>query len=109
MPDDIHLEEYKSLRDEVLKKVAAAETLEFYAAGAVAAVYAWLAGNKVPGTAWLWHVPVVFPILGALRAWTLDRQLGVIGDYLARIEKNLSPEKGGWEEFKTTRIGRFKD
>jgi hypothetical protein len=109
MSDNFNLEEYKSLRDEALKKVATAEALEFYAAGAVAAVYAWLASNNVPETAWLWVVPVMFPILGALRAWTLDRQLGVIGDYLKGLEQALSPGTERWESYRVSNIGRYKD
>src|SRR5262245_19983482 len=100
---DFSREEYRTLRDEVLRKVDAAEKLAYYAAGAVGAVYAWMAANKVVSGSRLWYVPVMFPLLGGLRAWVLGRQIKVIGGYLCELESDLGRDRKapeGWEKYR---------
>lgn len=112
MHKEFSREEYRTLRDEVLRKVDAAEKLAYYAAGAVGAVYAWMAASKVVAGSPLWYVPVMFPLLGGLRAWVLGRQVTVIGGYLYELERDLGQDRqkpGGWEKYRKHHAGRFLD
>ena len=101
------IEEFKALRQEILQKVDAAFRLEVYAVTGVAAVYAWLVTQRAAIPRSVWFIPVLFPLLGLLRAKTLGHQMVVAGKYLRLLEKRMRPkgldDEGdivhGWEGY----------
>jgi hypothetical protein len=91
--------EYELLKSEVQSYVAESRSLETYAVGGAVAVYAWLATHHddLPSRV-IWLVPLIFPILGAVRAWALGAHIEVIGSYLGKLECELQGTPG-WEAF----------
>ena len=61
------LEEFKTLRQEILQKVEASSRLEVFAVTGAAAVYAWLGTRDVAVARAVWFIPCLFPILGYMR------------------------------------------
>ncbi len=101
---DFDLEEFKALRQEILQKVDAISKLEVLAIGGAAAVYAWLGTRTVPTPRLIWFIPLLFPVLGWLRAHYLGRQVSMAGGYLEILEKRLRPvpllgPAHGWEGY----------
>ena len=109
---EFDLEEFKALREEILQKVDAISKLEVVCVGGAAAVYAWLGTRAVPTPTELWFIPVLFPLLGGIRAYYLGRQTVMAGDYIRTLEKRLRPAPltirqpragthvvHGWEEY----------
>jgi hypothetical protein len=112
MSDEFSLEEYRTLRTEVLAKVDAVEKLSLFAAGAVAAVYSWLATQEVRSSSVLWYLPVLFPALGAFRARMIGSQIKVLGEYLRLLEEELGGSRSraiGWEKYRQCHLSRFMD
>jgi hypothetical protein len=100
--EEFDLEEFKALRAEILLKVEAISKLELTAVGGAAAVYAWLGTRTpdVPGV--IWFLPVLFSLLGWVRAYFLGKQITMAGDYLLHLETRLRlrpvyQQVHGWE------------
>ncbi|HEV2146004.1 MAG TPA: hypothetical protein VGR37_01160 [Longimicrobiaceae bacterium] len=111
-PTAFTLEEYRSLRTELLAKLEAARATQVYAVGAAAAYYAWLNGlqDAPPRLSALWFVPVGIAVLGLLRNLDLRNQVKVIGEYLAVIEEQVAdsrPEQLGWEHHLNRNRARY--
>ena len=71
-----------------------------------------MAASKVVAGSPLGYVPVMFPLLGGLRAWVLGRQIEVIGGYLHELERDLGKDRKsleGWEEYRQRHASRFVD
>src|SRR5664280_2732559 len=98
---DFYKSQYEGLRREVELNLTQARSVERYAAIAAGVVWAWLATNGTPaGYGWCWFIPVVFPILGALRSYAIHGHYGLIGSYLRLLEKHVcDPNLPGWETF----------
>jgi hypothetical protein len=97
------LEEFKALRAEILLKVEAISKLEVIAVGGAAGVYGWLGTRTFAVPEEIWFLPVLFSLLGWVRAYFLGRQITVAGEYLLLLEKRLRPscpvyeQVHGWE------------
>lgn len=98
-------EEYLSLRKEIEGSLSDLSTLENNSLLAIAAVYSWLASQ---GT--LDHFfkliaassPVFIAVFGALRAYSVNKHLGLIGLYIKRVEavtRSGDSDFSGWEHF----------
>jgi hypothetical protein len=86
------------LRQEILYHLQETRKLEVYVVGGLAALYAWLCTAHAAKL--VWYVGVLFPLLGALRAWASLRRIGEIAAYLRQLEGRFftdptGPE--GWE------------
>ena len=105
---ELDLEEFKSLREEILQKVEASYRLEIIAVSGAAAVYAWLATRPIVSPP-MWLVPIFFPIFGFLRAQKMGHQMLVASDYLKLLERRIRPSElsgekvgsdvHGWETY----------
>ena len=99
------LEEYKTLHTELNQHVQETLALERYAIAGIAAVFSWLASRKTGATPlpeWVWFVPILLPLAGGLRCLALYKYIGLIAEYLGRLEKELGPTRPadmGWEKF----------
>jgi hypothetical protein len=85
------LEEYKSLRAEIVQKVEISARLEVFAVTGAAAVYAWLATRDDAIPRAIWFIPCLFPTLGFWRAKKLGDQMVIAGTYLELIERRRRP------------------
>ncbi|GAA0548653.1 hypothetical protein GCM10009098_15320 [Rheinheimera aquimaris] len=98
-------EEYLSLRKEIENSLSDLSTLEKNSLLGIAAVYSWLASQEclLPFFAYVAAgVPFFISIFGALRAYSVNKHLGIIGAYINRIEVVTHPgdaEYAGWEHF----------
>jgi hypothetical protein len=99
-PNDDWLEMYKTLHDERVSLGEETRKLEVLAVTGVAALYAWLATNRVHGAPWLIALPLV--ILASFRAAVLGERILIIKDYLKTLESHLFPDESkifGYEQF----------
>jgi hypothetical protein len=98
---DLHKEEYQTLRKEVETAMSELNSLESGALITVAGIFAWLFTHKVEGVIVLgWFIPFALVFFCILRAWTINRHLGWLGEYLKRYETALiKPPLSGWEHF----------
>jgi hypothetical protein len=98
-------EEFLSLRKEVENALADLSSLERNCVLAMSAVYAWLISQASLGGLDKrigWGIPVLLSVFSALRGYSLNRHLGVIGSYIRNIEKLNKPggaDAIGWETF----------
>lgn len=97
--NQLMLEEYKSLIEEIKSLAVETRQLELYCAGAVFAIYSWFfTSNMTIKFAWLF--PVLIPLLGLIRSWAFYRRIRQISDYIKLIESQYFadlPEISGWE------------
>jgi hypothetical protein len=98
---DLYKEEYQTLRKEVEVAMSELNVLESACALSVAAIYAWLAVNGSEGLLRVaWYLPSALVGFCILRAWSILRHLGWLGEYLQKYEKlYLQPTLLGWEHF----------
>ena len=113
-------EEYGKLRGELESHVEETLRLERYAVVGIAAVFAWLLKEiEHPGsmTIWAWYVPVMLPLVGGLRSFLLYQHIGLIAEYLSKLETALyadtngnrnGEEKFGWEFFLGLRRNKYR-
>jgi hypothetical protein len=88
---DLLFEQYKTLREEAVALAGETRNLEVITIGAIAALYAWLATEKIEGPVW-WIGPGL-AVLGALRASALFIRILQIAEYLRAIEKHWFESK----------------
>ncbi|MEA2974589.1 MAG: hypothetical protein QOF19_109 [Alphaproteobacteria bacterium] len=82
------LEEYKNCKQQILEDIKWMDQLEVYVVGAVATVYVFVFAQKEPTLAKLISIIPLFVVCaGALRTAALDSTIGVLNDYLVKIEK----------------------
>ena len=98
---DLYKEEYQTLRKEVETAMSELNTLESSALLAVAAIFAWLVTHKSDGVIRLgWFIPAALVFFCILRAWSINRHLGWLGEYLKGHESaHIQPQLRGWEHF----------
>jgi hypothetical protein len=102
-------EEYISLRKEIEAMLLELSTLERSCVLAIAAVYAWLAAPIATHqslspfhSAVAWGAPFFLAFFGALRAYSINKHFGTVGEYISKIEdvtKKEDPTFEGWEHF----------
>jgi hypothetical protein len=114
MSQDFHLEEYRALRAEVLDRIKACHDLEPIAAGAAAAVYAWVGSTQTTlrPTSLILLLPILFAAFGGLRSWFLLCQITALGKYLTEIESRYIGEDDpliGWEKYRKTKANVGQD
>lgn len=98
-------EEYLTLRKEVESNVAELANLEKLCVGGVAGIFAWVSKNSGDLNGFenfAWMVPSLLPVFGMLKANAIGVHLGILGDYLLKIERaqlteGMNPE--GWESY----------
>lgn len=102
---DLHrsflLEEYKSLRAEILYLVPQSYLFEATVLVGVGAVYSWLFSRDPSNVNPLvWWLPCGMTVLGAIRELGVRIRLFQLADYIRRIESDfLNDENCGWEHF----------
>ena len=104
---DFHLREYELLKKEVSEQVEHTRKLEIYAAGGIAAFYAWFIASvsKTPPMSLpsiVLAIPMLLALLGAWRAWAALTRITEIAGYLIEVEAVLALKdpKLGWETFR---------
>ena len=117
----IKMEQYRSLRGEILDKIKQMHLIELYAIVAVSAYYAWLfnrclppiLGESVPLGTWAlyfgratpWLMPVFIPLFGWWRNWKYAESIRRLAKYLRCIEAQFAREglaigpRNGWETY----------
>jgi hypothetical protein len=107
---EIHLSQYSLLREEVVSHVAETRRVEVYAVGGVAAVYAWLVTHGIELSA-AWFIPVMFPLLGAIRSYALFKRVQLIAIYLRDLEVYWfgASSPHGWERFFEEKVRKTKE
>lgn len=95
--------EYDALRREIELQIAERRKAENQILIAIAAVYAWVLTRDHPLDPILFRVALALPAglacLGFLRWMGIQLRTMTIGEYLHRVEAELSPEGFGWERF----------
>ena len=97
--NEIQLEEYKLLTQEIKDLLKEARQLELYCGGAVAALYSWyITVNLTSGIGWF--LPLLIPVLGIIRSWAFHDRAQQISKFLMKIEASVlgnNEMQGGWE------------
>ena len=104
-----HVEQYKTLREEIMHHIREADRTGFWAVTAAGAVYAWLFVNKVSLTA-AWYLPPAIILFSGLRALASTRRMMDIAKYLMRIETisfGNDDNLCGWERHLQTHVGHY--
>lgn len=101
---DLRKEEYRTLRKEIESQMTELGHLERNCVFAAAAVYAWLVndGEFTSVEKAGWFIPILFPLFGALRSWSVGRHLSELGRYVQQIESAYLTDPQlpkGWEHF----------
>ena len=111
MTFNIREEEWKALRSECKNHVDETRRIEKLTVGAAGAVYAWLITHttEIASFGWyVWIVPMLFSVLGALRSWALGKEIQITAEYLLLLENEFTDECKtglGWEKFFAPRRG----
>ena len=95
--DQFYIEEYKTLKAELLALVDESKKVETFAVAAVAALYAWLASQHI-AVFLVWFVPVLIPLFGFFRCWLLLRRIDHMSGYIRR-ELEKKHDCPGWESY----------
>jgi hypothetical protein len=93
LDDDVKLEEYKHLNEEISNLVKDTRALEIYVAGAVMAYYAWVLSHCVSDTWLIWVPPALAVFFGAWRSLANFNRMLEISDFLQQTYK-----AAGWEK-----------
>ncbi|MEM9043690.1 MAG: hypothetical protein AAGC81_03265 [Pseudomonadota bacterium] len=99
---DFHLEEYKSLRAEMMSLQGERRLTDRLGASAIVAIYAWLltTGGSIPDLLARLNflLPSVVAYLCYLQSTRISKGIRTVGTYLAHFEKKYAdPEICGWE------------
>ncbi|MEM8791468.1 MAG: hypothetical protein AAGE80_07610 [Pseudomonadota bacterium] len=99
---DFHLEEYKSLRAEMMSLQGERRLTDRLGASAMIAIYAWLLskGDNVPSglSNLAFFLPTLIAYLCYLQSTRISKGIRSAGTDLAHLESNYAhPEVGGWE------------
>ena len=95
------LEEYKSLRAEILYLVRQSYLFEAAILVGAGAIYSWLFSRDPNSVSPLvWWLPFGITVLGAIRELGVRLRLYQLAEYIRKIEHDfLSDETSGWEHF----------
>lgn len=102
--NDLVLEEYKSLRNEINTLAHETRLLVRLSIVGAAAIYAWLAVNADSDISVLgWYIPILIPIFGALLSYAHVSRISLIANY---IKDNIEARTNSlnWE----THISRMR-
>ncbi|MEM9097733.1 MAG: hypothetical protein AAGC79_04350 [Pseudomonadota bacterium] len=99
---EFHLEEYKSLRTEMMSLQTERRLTDRLGASAIVAIYAWLltTGGSIPDLLARLNflLPTLIAYLCYLQSTRISKGIRTVGSYLAHFEKKYAdPEIGGWE------------
>jgi hypothetical protein len=97
--NEIRLEEYKLLTQEIRDLLKEARQLELYCGGAVAALYSWYVTVNLTSD-FGWFLPLLIPVLGIMRSWAIHGRARQMSKYLMKIEASVLGNKemlGSWE------------
>ena len=97
-----HLEQYKTLREEILRVLDDMHRTEFWTAAAIGAIYAWLFSSNMPKGSGLWWIGPLLIFLAGLRYLLLFDRVRTIAVYLRQIEQETfkdNPTLPGWERY----------
>lgn len=97
--NEIQLEEYKLLTQEIQDLLKEGRQLEFYCGGAVAVLYSWYVTANLASDLG-WFLPLLIPVLGIIRSWALHERARQISEYLMKIKASVVENKellGGGE------------
>jgi hypothetical protein len=85
-----HLDEYKSLRDEITLYQHEIHRTWLWAIITAGAIYAWLASHRtdIKGFQFVVFLPVFFLIVCSLRYFAFWRRIEKIGDYIFKVEED---------------------
>lgn len=97
-----HIEEYKSLRSEVLWMLKDYGALERNVALLCGGLLAWLFKDIVPSRTWTveqlaWFLPLIFAVLGSIRAYGLFKAFNIFHEYFVKVEQKFATS--GWESY----------
>ena len=96
---ELHFEQYKLLRGEIMRHTAEVQKLEVYAIASVAALFSWLSANThVSNQAWF--IALIIPVFFGGRSYVLLQRIRHIAEYLREIEKVIFEDEKvikGWE------------
>jgi hypothetical protein len=92
------LEEFKCLRTEIMDCITAQRNLEALCVGAIAVVYSFLL-SKPELSILAWLVPIIISVFGLARIIAISIQIRIIADYLRRVEEEINPNGGFWEQY----------
>jgi hypothetical protein len=106
---EFYLKEYECLRREIEWLLQDYRTLERNVVLAIGVTWAWLFTHTThPRLAW-W-IPVLFAVLGAIRAYGIHQGFAKLGNYIKLLEENFSglgdPE--GWQHKIPGKFGTSK-
>lgn len=104
---EFHMEEYKSLREELMAAQAERRIIDRLGAAAIIAIYSWLlttgAGAARPFQAAAWALPALVSLIGLLLSIRITAGVRTAGTYLGLIEDRYAdPELAGWHSTLTT-------
>ncbi len=92
--NELMMEQYKLLHQEVMSLVAETRNIEVVVIGGIGGLYAWLAGKSNLESP-VAYVGTALAIFGCVRALGLFRRIGEISDYMRKIEETWPTS--GWE------------
>lgn len=81
---ELHAEQYKMLREEIIFHVKETRKLEIYAVTAIYGLYAWLIANN--GDVFSFFLATPIPILGAMRSNVSLKRIKEIAAYQRKLE-----------------------
>lgn len=109
MQRDLRLKEIEYLRKEIEYRTVGQAVLERNVVVAISAVYVALATLDISRLApplaslslYFWIIPFLVAVGGAARFFDDHNAIRDIGGYIAKIERELDPESGGWETYRS--------
>ena|ERR1700728_1135190 len=103
--EDFHLQEYACLRKEIELVLKDYRALERNIVIAVGVSWGWLYDKKTPS--WMFCIPILFAVLGSVRAMGVVETFRTLHRYLLEIEDAFKKPDGpeGWEHFHKNKTG----
>jgi hypothetical protein len=95
--EEFYLKEYECLRHEIEWLLKDYRALERNVVIAVGLTWAWLFEKRAPR--WTWVIPILFAVLGAIRASGIIKSFRGFHGYISQLEDAFSRpgDPGGWQ------------
>jgi len=95
--EEFYLKEYECLRKEIEWLLKDYRALERNVVIAVGLTWAWLFEKRAPK--WTWVIPILFAVLGAIRASGIIKSFGGFHNYISQLEDAFTRtgDPGGWQ------------
>ena len=103
---DFHLQEYDSLRQEIVSSVEEGRRLERYALVITSGVWVWLLTHPTVQLPLItWWIPFLLTCLGGIRAYTQLKNIQLMAEYIQTLEAMFcqADEAKGWQTFLLTK------